>query len=247
MTVFVILPAYNEEESISPLFKRLKDCEEKSEFKLIVVVVNDGSKDQTSAVALEEARDLNLSLHLIEHEHNKGLGQAIKTGMMAFLSMAGEQDCLVTMDCDNTQPPELLEKMYFLISQQGYDLVIASRYQPGSEVVGLSKFRLLMSYGSSFLMQWLLPTPGVKDYTCGFRAYSYILMKRLIDTYQERLFTEDGFACMVDILLKARRLKPRVKEVAMVLRYDQKPGVSKMKVAKTIRQTLALILKHKFN
>jgi dolichol-phosphate mannosyltransferase len=104
-----------------------------------------------------------------------------------------------------------------------------------------------MSYGSSFLLRMLFPIENVRDYTCGYRAYSFNFMQKLVDTYSENLFTQQGFACMVDILLKTRVLKPRIKEVAMILRYDQKQGASKMKVFRTIYQTLKLIGINKFN
>ena len=170
MTLFIILPAYNEYQAISPLFTRLRQFEKKSCTPIKVIFVDDGSIDGTSDIAREQAQILGLSIKLLKHTQNAGLGQAIKTGLTAFIEIANEDDCVATMDCDNTQPPELLDIMYALITEDNYDIVIASRYQKGSKVVGLSIFRVIMSYGASFLFQVLLPISRVKDYTCGFRA-----------------------------------------------------------------------------
>jgi len=245
MTLFVILPAYNEYQAISPLFERLHRFQIKSTIPMQVILVDDGSNDGTADLAVEKARILGLSMHLVQHVKNLGLGQAIKTGLTTFLEMSSEGDCAATIDCDNTQPPELLGYMYALIIEDGYDIIVASRYQKGAKVVGLSIFRLIMSYGASFLFQVMLPVAGLRDYTCGFRVYSYSFLSRLFIHYGDKLFSENGFACMVDLILKSRPLSPKVAEVPMVLRYDQKPTASKMKVFTTILQTLILLIKRK--
>ncbi len=148
------------------------------------------------------------------------------------------------MDCDNTQPPKLLKEMVTLAEQNNLDIVVASRYQKGAAVKGLSAYRVMLSQGASFLFQAIAPIPGIKDYTCGFRLYRRSFLEKLTNTYGEQLFTQEGFSCMADILLKSRRLHPRAAEVAMLLRYDEKLGQSKMKVVKTIGLTVDLLLRH---
>ncbi|MFN5816542.1 MAG: glycosyltransferase family 2 protein [Pseudanabaena sp.] len=245
MTLFIVLPAYNEYQAISPLFTRLRQFEKKSCTPIYLIFVDDGSTDGTSEIAIEKAQVLGLSMNLIQHIKNAGRGQAIKTGLTAFIEIANEDDCVATIDCDNTQPPELLDIMYELITRDNYDITIASRYQKGSSVVGLSIFRVIMSYGASILFQVLLPIPRVKDYTCGFRAYKASFLRKLFNHYGDTLFSEDGFACMVDLLLKSRPLKPKVAEVPMILRYDQKPTATKMKIFRTVFQTVKLLIKRK--
>ena len=245
MTLFVILPAYNEYQAISPLFTRLRQLEKKSCTPIRVILVDDGSTDGTFEIAREEAQILGLSINLVQHTKNAGLGQAIKTGLTTFIEIANEDDCVATIDCDNTQPPELLDIMYALIIEDDNDIVIASRYQKGSKVVGLSILRVIMSYGASLLFQVLLPIPRVKDYTCGYRAYKASFLRKLFTHYGDRLFSENGFACMVDLLLKSRPLNPKVAEVPMILRYDQKPTPTKMKIFTTIFQSIKLLIKRK--
>lgn len=245
MSLFVVLPAYDEQESIFPLFKRFQGLQQNSNLDLKLILVDDGSSDKTAIKALEASETFSILLHLVQHAKNAGLGQAIKTGLTTFLKISQEGDCLATMDCDNTQPPELLIQMYEMMLSGGYDIIIASRYQKGARVIGLSKFRKFVSYGASLLFRIVVSIAGVRDYTCGFRIYKRSFLNKLFDYYGEGLFTESGFACMVDLLLKSKALKPKVSEVAMVLRYDQKPTASKMKVLKTIVQTLKLLFKNR--
>jgi dolichol-phosphate mannosyltransferase len=244
MSLFVLLPAYNEQESIRPLFKRFQTLQQISNMEMQLILVDDGSSDKTAQTALEESQSLGISLKLVQHPKNAGLGQAIKTGFTTFLEISQEGDFLAAMDCDNTQPPELLIKMYNTMIAGSYDIAIASRYRKGSKVIGLSKFRELMSYGASWLFRIAARVPGVRDYTCGYRLYNRNFLSKLDMYYGDNLFTESGFACMIDLLLKAKVLKPKIAEIPMVLRYDQKPSASKMKILKTITRTLKLLFKN---
>ncbi|MCC5598022.1 glycosyltransferase family 2 protein [Nostoc favosum] len=244
MSLFVLLPAYNEQESIRPLFKKFQVLQEISNLEIRLILVDDGSKDATAQTAIDESQSLGISLKLVQHAKNAGLGQAIKTGFTTFLEISKEGDFLAAMDCDNTQPPELLIKMYETMIAGSYDIAIASRYRKGSKVIGLSKFREIMSYGASWLFRIAARVPGVRDYTCGYRLYNRTFVSKLDMYYGESLFTESGFACMIDLLLKAKPLKPKIVEIPMVLRYDQKPSASKMKILKTITRTLKLLFKN---
>ncbi|MEH2123413.1 glycosyltransferase family 2 protein [Nostoc sp.] len=244
MSLFVLLPAYNEQESIRPLFKKFQTLQQIFNIEIELILVDDGSSDKTAQTALEESQSLGILLKLVQHPKNAGLGQAIKTGFTTFLEISKEGDFLAAMDCDNTQPPELLIKMYDTMIAGSYDIAIASRYRKGSKVIGLSKFRELMSYGASWLFRIAARVPGVKDYTCGYRLYNRTFVSKLDMYYGESLFTESGFACMIDLLLKAKVLKPKIIEIPMVLRYDQKPSASKMKVLKTITRILKLLFKN---
>jgi dolichol-phosphate mannosyltransferase len=244
MSLFVLLPAYNEQESIRPLFKKFQVLQQISNMEIKLILVDDGSRDKTAQTAIDEAQSLGISLKLVQHTKNGGLGQAIKTGFTTFLEISKEGDFLAAMDCDNTQPPELLIKMYDTMIAGSYDIAIASRYRKGSKVIGLSKFREIMSYGASWLFRIAARVPGVRDYTCGYRLYNRNLVSKLDIYYGDSLFTESGFACMIDLLLKAKVFKPKVVEIPMVLRYDEKPTASKMKILKTITRTLNVLFKN---
>jgi dolichol-phosphate mannosyltransferase len=91
----------------------------------------------------------------------------------------------------------------------------------------------------------MFPIRGVRDYTCGFRAYRADALRRAIARYGDGLISETGFSCMADLLLKLRTLPLEMGEVPLELRYDRRGGGSKMRVLRTIRQTLGLLLRRR--
>jgi len=240
MTVFLVLPAFNEEGNLALVLDACARAIESTGRLLRVVLVDDGSTDGTAMIA--KAWSSRLPLDLIVHEVNQGLGTTIHDGLKRAAELAEPGDAIVTMDADNTQPASLIPRMLEAI-ETGNDLVIASRFRPGAQVVGLSTFRRGLTIVSSLLYRTILPIPGVRDYTCGFRIYRASLLKKAFSVYNGRFVTETGFACMAEILVKMRPLAPVVHEVPMILRYDLKKGASKMPVAGTVRRSLNLLLR----
>lgn len=237
--ITVLLPAYNEEKSLPQLLDRIAAFGRANPAEPYqVIVVNDGSSDATAAIAAGYAT--RMPLHLLNHDGNKGLGTAMKTGLNAAARMTGPADVVVTMDADNTHDPALIGAMRSELDR-GYDLVIASRYQVGGKEVGLSLPRHIFSKGASFLLHAFFPIAGARDYTCGFRMYSGLLIQRAVVAYGDNLVEEQGFTCMAEILIKMARLGARVVETPLVLRYDLKAGSSKMNVQRTIRRYFVLI------
>lgn len=240
--ITVVLPAYNEAESIGLLLSRIDDLMKKRHFPIRVIVVDDGSKDNTA----QNAKATMPEAIVISHEVNKGLGEAIKTGLLAALKVSSEKDIIVTMDSDDSHAPALIGKMVDKIDE-GCDVVIASRYLPESRVVGVAYYRRVLSDGASLLFRTMYPIDGVRDYTCGYRAYRAAILKQAFERWDSDFVNQAGFSVMVDILLKLSRLKIVFAEVPIILRYDRKPGASKMNVRKTIVQTLNLLIKHRFH
>ena len=234
-----MLPAYNEEASLALLLDRLAAFGKAYTAEPYqVIVVNDGSKDATPDIVADYA--CRMPVRLINHDGNKGLGTAMKTGLTAAAMLAGPADAVVTMDADNTHDPSLIPAMRAKLNE-GSDLVIASRYQPGGQEIGLSLPRHIFSKGASTLLRLFFPIPGARDYTCGYRMYSGDLMRRAVGRYGDALVEEKGFTCMAEILIKMSRLGARVSETPLILRYDLKAGASKMKVGATIRRYFVLI------
>ncbi len=238
-----MLPAYNEEEALGVLLRRIDQTMADHATDYEVVVVDDGSVDRTVAVVQEHAQ--HMPIRLERHETNQGLGPTIRDGLRVASSLCGDEDIVVTMDADNTHPPGLIHRMASVI-EEGADVVIASRYQPGAQVLGVPLHRRLLSSGAYLLFRLVLPMRGVRDYTCGFRAYRGGLLRQAFEQMGEHFISEPGFQCMVDILLKLRRLEPIVREVPLILRYDLKGGVSKMKLGRTVFSTLRLMLRRRF-
>ena len=242
--IYIVLPAYNEEQSIGSLLDRIAfSMEESGIFNYEVLVVNDGSKDRTLEVVtgFQEKMPVQVYTHVV----NQGLGATIRDGLYEASKIAAPKDIIVTMDADDTHTPGLILRMVRMI-REGHDVVIASRYRPGSRVVGLTWFRKVMSYGASWLFRFLMPIHGVRDFTCGFRAYRADVIQNAIKHYGDKFVDQDGFQCMVDILLKLRRMNLIFGEVPFILRYDYKEGASKMNVGRTVRKTLQLIVKRLF-
>ncbi len=238
--MYLVLPAYNEERDIKALLQRVQVAMEDQNIAYRVLVVNDGSKDNTVAVVNNCAQ--TMPVELLDHVVNKGLGQAILTGLTRGNELAGADDVVVTMDADNTHDPALIGMMLKKIDS-GKDVVIASRYEEGGREVGLSWIRHIFSGAASFLLRLFFPISGAKDYTCGYRAYRGAMLHRAFSIYGSNLVEERGFTCMAEILIKMKKLNARVGEVPLVLRYDLKSGKSKMKVMRTIWRYWILIVK----
>lgn len=240
--VYVVLPAYNEEESLGPLLERIDAAMHEDGFAYTVLVVDDGSRDRTLDVARRYA-DL-LPIRVVRHEVNQGLGATIRDGLRAASTLCSPHDIVVAMDADNTHTPGLIRSMVRLI-REGNDVVIASRYQPGSYIRGVPFHRNLLSLGARLLFKVVFPIRGVRDYTCGYRAYRGTVLGAAFDRYGDDFINEEGFQCMVDILLKLRRMDVIFREVPLILRYDLKGGASKMKVVRTIVRTLSLMVRRR--
>ncbi len=241
--ITIILPAYNEEEALPPLLDALAHVRAESLPGLRVIVIDDGSADRTAEVVSRQAEQRPW-VRLVRHGRNRGLSQGIQTGFRAALADSGPDDVIVTMDADNTQPADLIPRLAADV-QAGKDVVIASRFQPGAAVYGVPALRRLYSRMMSLLFRAFFPIRGVRDYSCGFRAYRAETLQRAYEQYGEEGFvTEQGFACMVEILFQLNRLGGvRFGEVPMVLRYDLKPTATKMRVLKTIRDTLRVAMR----
>jgi dolichol-phosphate mannosyltransferase len=208
-----------------------------------VILVDDGSRDSTARII--EGYAQHMPITMMRHEVNLGLGATIRDGLLTAAKTAADADIIVTMDADDTHAPGLILRMVRMISE-GYDVVIASRYREGSRCVGVPTYRLALSHGASWLFRLVFPTRGVRDYTCGYRAYRARAVRDAISRYGEGFLDQDGFQCMVDILLKLRRMHLIFGEVPFILRYDQKEGSSKMNVPRTVKDTLLLMWKRRF-
>jgi dolichol-phosphate mannosyltransferase len=243
--ITVILPAYNEEVALPPLLDALAKVRAMSLPDLRTIVVDDGSTDRTAEVVRQYAA-VTAWVILVQHEGNQGLSQAIQTGFRVALQDTQSDDVVVTLDADNTQPPDRIPLMVQRV-REGYDVVIASRFRKGARVYGVPPLRRLYSPVMSLLFQVAFGIPGVRDYSCGFRAYRAGVLQRAYEYYGDRFITERGFACMVEILLQLSHLKPiRFGEVPFTLRYDLKPTPTKMRVGRTITDTLRLAVRHRF-
>lgn len=243
-TLYVLLPCYNEAENIGELIEEWKKQEkhlEEEKIKLQIRVINDASTDNTREVVLEKCKKYN-NIQIVEHEVNKGLCGGINTAVNYFYDNAKSEDLLAIMDGDNTQNPKYIHSMIEKI-QSGNDCVIASRYQEGAAVKGLASYREKLSDIAGIYYKLVLNIEGVKDYTCGYRIYTYEIIEKLINKFGKEVVKEKSFACMMELLYKVSKVGAKFDEVPFELRYDNKKGTSKMKVFTTMRRSIVTAIK----
>lgn len=251
--VMIVLPAFNEEAALPSLLERIEafraeytlgDNTMAANERVQVIVVDDGSSDATAKVTAANYGKLNVML--VAHPENRGLGQAVRTGLEAALKRAHDNDAIVIMDADDTHEVTLIEQLVTALDA-GADIAIASRFVPGGDDSTAPRFRRVLSHGAGWVFSKALPLENIQDFTTGYRAYRASLLKRAVAHYGERLVEERGFAVMVDLLLKLRYCQPIVAEVPLVLRYDRKGSDSKLKLWATIAQYLKLITRDRLS
>lgn len=232
----VYLPAYNEAANIRALLSAWEAAAPELASigtDLRIHVIDDHSFDGTGEIARCAAHSMRTPVEVIRHPRNLGLHGGLNTALNHFALNAGPGDRMALMDADNTHDPAYAPRMLRLMQFDGLDCVIASRYQDGAEVVGLARHRELLSDLARVYYRTALSIPGVEDYTCGYRIYTYEIISKLRVKFGERMVRETSFACMMELLFKLHRIGARFGEVAFVLRYDQRGGQSKMRVVKT--------------
>jgi dolichol-phosphate mannosyltransferase len=241
-TIYIVLPAYNEAQTLARLFHHIDNALSEVSLSYHVVLVDDGSSDATRSIA--EGLSKQLPVTILRHDVNQGLGATIRDGLVAAAEKSSGSDIIITMDADDTHTPGLVLHMVEKI-REGFDVVIASRFQKDSRVIGVPLHRQLLSLLASLLFRSVLPIKGVKDYTCGYRAYRAEIIKNALGQYGGKFFDRDGFECMVDILLKLRKMRLIFCEVPFILRYDQKDGHTKMNIARTMSSSIVLLIKRR--
>lgn len=241
--IVLILPAFNEAEALPPLLDAVADTRRQLP-NLSVIVVDDGSADGTADVVRKREQPW---ITVIQHPHNMGLAQGMRTGIAEALKASPTHGLIASMDADNSHQPHELVMMLDKLNT-GLDVVIASRFQPGSAMQGIPPHRQLFSWGVSVLFQTFTPIKGVRDFSCGYRLYRASALQRASDRWGDKLITEHGFACMTEILLKLSRLPGLTfGETPMDLRYDRKPGATKMKLWQNIQDMWRLMWRHRLN
>jgi len=241
--LYIILPIYNEEKSIAVLLKKINKILKAANEPFQIIGLDDGSHDQTAEI-LNDLQD-KIPLKIIAHKINRGLGETARDLFEYAASISQPNDIIIRMDADNTHEPKYISPMISKI-KHGYDVVIASRFKKGGGMIGVSKYRSIVSYGANLLMKIFFPIKGVQEYSCGFRAYRASTIKTAIKIFGNDFISLKGmgFTGTVEKLIKLQKTKARITEIPFQLRYDQKNGPSKMVTSLTTIGYLILILKN---
>lgn len=238
--IYILLPVYNEECALDELFNSISSVLKRLGQEYEIVVVDDGSTDATVGM-LERYKGV-FNLRVCRHVENKGLGVAIKTGFEELFGCLKKGDIIITMDADNTHPPEMIGDIKREIDY-GADVVIASRYKDGGVEVGVPFVRRVLSHGANFILRAIFPFGEIRDYSSGYRGYGSRVLFEARKKMGERFIEEKGFSVMAEILIKLSFLLPKIKEVPLTLLYMKRSGKSKIRIADTIKGYIFMIFR----
>ncbi len=215
MRLSIIIPAYNEAERLPSTLAQLEACfcgreVAEAEIELAeVIVVDDGSRDGTAAVA--NSWHGPLPVRAIRQQTNRGKGAAVRVGMLAA---AG--DCCLLYDADAATPPAEILKLAAAMRQRPADIVIGSRVLGARENnVTMQWHRRLIGRVYFFLCTSLVP--GISDMACGAKLFTRAAARDLFSRQ-----TIDRFAFDIEVLSLARRLGYTV--VELPVRWEAIPG-----------------------
>jgi dolichol-phosphate mannosyltransferase len=159
-SVSIIVPTLNEAENIDELLSRISSCGLSKTYALEVVIVDDGSTDDTCNRV--EKNQTGLSVRLLRRVGKRGLASAIVDG-----AAVATGDIVLVMDADLSHPPETIPDLVAPLLNGASDMAIGSRYIPGGAVPGWTIFRKIASRTAT-LLAW--PFCDVKDPMSGFFA-----------------------------------------------------------------------------
>lgn len=174
--ISVVMPAYNEGLALESVLARLQATlsELEARYRTELIVVDDGSRDDTAAAIAAFVGRFPLT-RALRHDTNRGLVAALKTGIRA-----ARGDAIVVLDADLSYAPDIVEPLVRALFERGADVVIASPYMPGGRVGNVPFDRLLFSRGANWLLSAL--TGGcIKTFTGMVRAYDTATIRSLID------------------------------------------------------------------
>ncbi|WP_323594872.1 glycosyltransferase family 2 protein [Aliarcobacter butzleri] len=226
--IYMLLPAYNEEKSLDQLLPKIdKAFKEDMKLDYHIIVCNDGSRDKTGEKLEEYSKTLPMTI--ITHKINRGLGETSRDLFEKAAELSKDEDIIIRMDCDDTHEPEFIPKMLQKI-EEGYDVVIASRFVEGGGQEGLSSYRATISKLANLFMKFFFPIDGLKEYSSGFRAYRAKAIKYAINTFGNQFIQLKGlgFTATLEKVVKLKIIGAKFGESPFVLRYQQKQSESKM-------------------
>lgn len=225
--VAVLLPVYNEEENLGPLVEKTARVVGEHAIDCVFVVVDDGSTDGSAGVLSRLSAEHPLVI--VTHDRNRGLGETIRDGLERAVEVAGADGVVIRMDGDNTHDPVYIPRMLEAL-EDSHDVVIASRFQKGGDQLGVPGNRKWISRAANLFMKILFPIRGVREYSCGYRAYRASIVRRAQEIYGRNFIQLGGFgfACTLEKLVKLNLIGARITEIPFVHRYDLKLGQSKM-------------------
>jgi len=217
--VSIILPAFNEEaileKNVSRLQKYLKTLD--TDFRWEVLIVNDGSTDQTGTLAETMAKSFK-NITVLHHNVNRNLGTALRTG---FANSNG--DYVVVLDIDLSYAPDHIARLLAKIQESEADMVIASPYMKGGKSSAVPWLRLFLSKTVNFMMQ-KASRLNICTFTGMVRAYKGDFIRSLNTK-------STTFDINSEIILKAYILRAVVREIPAHLDWSDQKKMGKSRTS----------------
>ncbi len=220
ISVLVVIPTYNESESIQSLLSRLDAARKvvSEMFSIDILLVDDSSPDKTAQIATS----MNLSnFSVLNRSHKSGLGPAYLAGFKQGLNL--DYQYFVEMDADLSHQPEQLVDL--LKAATANSLVIGTRWMPGGSVVNWPKKRRWISKLGTRYASFALNLP-YKDLTSGFR----VLPRQLLEKIDFTSIETRGYGFQIEMALKAISNGFQIKQVPITF-VERENGYSKMSMA----------------
>lgn len=190
MKLSVVLPAYNEQDSLPETLHSLYDTLLSENIPHEILVVNDSSKDNTEQVLIELQKTIPTLIYYTNPGPN-GFGMAIRYGLERYSG-----DCVAIMMADLSDDPKDLVKFYKTMLEKNVDAVFGSRFDKGGQVIDYPQLKLLINRIANMIIRMVI---GIKynDTTNAFKLYK----RKTIDGIQP--FLAPHFNLTVELPLKA--------------------------------------------
>ncbi len=223
----VIIPVYNEEKRLPETLNKTNDYLTRQNYDYEVIVVNNGSRDRTSEV-VRNLMDEIKNLRLIDNKENPGKCFAVRQGMLK-----AKGDFRIFTDADNSTSINQIEKMLPWL-EKGCDIVIGSRDIEGAVLDPPQPWqRRVTGDGFKLYRKIIVGLWEIQDTQCGFKGFT----KRAVESIFPKCRI-DGFSFDPEILLIARKLGYKIKEIPVYWKNDPD---SKVKFKSIIKMAVDLI------
>ncbi len=215
--VLIVIPTFNESESIVPLIARIDKVRDlvSNQYHLDILVVDDNSPDGT-ADFVNDAEYQNV--FVLSQNTKKGLASAYLAGFQ--WGLLRDYDFFMQMDGDLSHQPEQIPQLLALSSTK--NLVIGTRWMAGGHVVNWPKRRRYISKFGTRYAAFILRLP-FKDLTSGYR----VLPRQLLECLDLSRFETQGYSFQIEIIMKAVNFGFDIKEVPITF-VERANGKSKM-------------------
>lgn len=173
MDISVVIPLYNEAESLPELEAWIERVMKENNFTYEVIFINDGSTDNSWEV-IEELQQKNPCVRGVKFRRNYGKSPGLHCGFQR-----AKGDIIITMDADLQDSPDEIPELYRMIKEEGYDLVSGwkrKRYDPLSKTIPTKLFNATARKFSGI--------DNLHDFNCGLKAYKNIVIKN-IEVYND--------------------------------------------------------------